>query len=72
MPQETVGPDSPDASRLGISRGVGLNLPGGAGLDLAYQRIEFQGATASATADDEALTFKGGVHLAGIALTYSL
>ena len=72
VPQETVGPDSPDSSRLGISMGMGLNLPGGAGLDLAYQRIEFKGATASATADDEALTFKGGVHLAGIALTYSL
>lgn len=72
VPAETVGPDSPDSSRLGLSLGMGLNLPGGTGLELAYQRIEFQGATSSATADDEAMSFGGGVHLAGIALTYSM
>ena len=72
VPSETVGPDSPDSSRLGMSLGLGLALPGGTGIDLAYQRLEFQGATSSATADNEALTFSGGVHLAGIALTYSM
>ncbi len=72
VPAETVGPDSPDSSRLGLSLGIGLTMPGGTGIDLAYQRIEFQGATSSATADNEALTFGGGVHLAGIALTYSM
>ena len=39
-------------------------MPGGTGIDLAYQRIEFRGAS-SPTADNEALTFGGGVHLAG-------
>lgn len=72
VPSETVGPDSPDSSRLGLSLGLGLALPGGAGIDLAYQRLEFQGATSSATSDQEAVTFGGGVHLAGIALTYSI
>ena len=72
VPAETVGADSPDSSRLGISLGLGLTLPGGTAVDLAYQRIEFQGATSSATAENEAVTFGGGVHLAGIAVTYSI
>lgn len=72
VPAETVGADSPDSSRLGISLGLGLTLPGGTAVDLAYQRIEFQGATSSPTTDNEAVTFGGGVHLAGIAVTYSI
>lgn len=67
-PVTTVGPASPDSSRLGLSAGVGVRVFGPLELDLAYQHLELLGATAEA----DAVRYSGRIDLVGAALRATL
>ena len=70
MPEQTVGVDSPDSTRTGLSAGVGLMFSEDAGLDLAYQYIHFSGS--QTPTNDTPLSFAGAAHLVGVSLRYVL
>ena len=65
----SVGVDSPDSSRLGLSLGVGLNLSESLGIDVGYQYLGFQGAQTEGATDQ--ISFEGQAHLMGLAFRYS-
>ena len=70
VPEQTVGVDSPDSTRVGFTTGFGTMLSATTGLDVAYQYIHFQGAQSTAT--ESPLSFEGAAHLLGVSLRYVL
>ncbi len=70
VPEQTVGVDSPDSTRTGLSAGVGLMFSEDAGLDLAYQYIHFSGS--QTPTNETPLSFAGAAHLVGVSLRYVL
>ena len=70
VPEQTVGVDSPDSTRMGFTTGLGTMFSDNTGLDVAYQYIHFQGA--QSTSADNPVSFKGAAHLLGVSLRYVL
>ena len=65
----SVGVDSPDSSRLGLSLGLGLDLSESLGIDVGYQYLGFQGSQTEGATDQ--ISFEGQAHLMGLAFRYS-
>jgi long-chain fatty acid transport protein len=68
VPEETVGPSSPDSTRIGLTLGAGAEYKGFA-FDLGYQLLMFTGSTSKAE-DLEGVSFGGSAHLVGLSLGY--
>lgn len=66
VPASTVGPGSPDSSRIGLTLGAGLALAEAVRVDLGYQLVRFTGAEA---AD---IRYGGTVHLVGASVAARL
>lgn len=71
VPAATVGPSSPDSTRVGLSAGAGAELYQGIGLDLAYQLLVFTGAEAK-SGEMAGVRYGGVAHLFGAALRVAL
>ncbi len=67
VPRSTVGPASPDSTRIGLTAGAGLEIYGGLGLDLGYQLLLFTGQEAE-SGEMAGVRYGGQVHLFGAAL----
>ena len=67
-PKETVGPSSPDSTRLGLSLGATVSVLPSVDLSVAYQRIQFLGSTEQT----EAVRFSGSADLAGASVSVRL
>lgn len=71
VPSATVGPSSPDSTRIGLTAGAGLEIVEQVGLDLGYQLVVFTGSDAEADALP-AVSYGGVVHVLGASLAARL
>jgi long-chain fatty acid transport protein len=71
VPNATVGPSSPDSTRVGLTAGAGLALIDEVGIDLGYQLVVFTGADAEGESMP-GIRYGGVVHLLGASLSARL
>jgi long-subunit fatty acid transport protein len=69
VPSTTVGPSSPDSTRIGLSLGASFMIFEGASLDVAYQQLFLTGASASGDTMP-GVRYGGNLQLLGASLTY--
>lgn len=69
VPVETLGPSSPDSSRIGLTLGAGAELVKNLSLDAGYQLLLFTGAT-TAGESTGGVSYAGTAHLAGLSISY--
>ncbi len=67
VPAATLGPSSPDSTRVGLTLGAGFALGARVGLDVGYQLLVFTGETSSLEAVS-GVAFAGTAHLVGASL----
>lgn len=67
VPASTLGPSSPDSTRVGVALGAGLALGARVGLDVGYQLLVFTGQTSTLEAVS-GVAFDGTAHLVGASL----
>jgi long-chain fatty acid transport protein len=69
VPTATLAPNSPDSNRLGVTTGLGADLPWGLSFDLFYAYVHFLGQPSD---NDENLRaeYDGRLHMIGIGLRY--
>ncbi len=71
VPSQTVGPGSPDSSRVGLTAGAGLALIEQVRVDLGYQLVLFTGADGTNESEDT-VYYDGAVHLVGASIAARL
>ena len=69
VPTANLAPNSPDSNRLGVTTGLGANLPWGISFDLFYAYVHFLGQPSE---NDENLRaeYDGHLHMIGMGLRY--
>jgi long-chain fatty acid transport protein len=71
VPKSTVGPSSPDSTRVGLTLGAGADIYAGFGVDVGYQLLIFTGAE-SESGEMAGVRYGGTAHLFGAALRLAL
>lgn len=69
VPAATLAPNSPDSDRLGLTTGLGADLPWGLSIDLFYAYVHFLGQPSE---NDESLRaeYDGRLHMVGVGLRF--
>ncbi|MEQ9496087.1 MAG: outer membrane protein transport protein [Deltaproteobacteria bacterium] len=71
VPSQTVGPGSPDSSRVGLTAGAGLKLIEQVRVDLGYQFVLFTGSDGTSESTST-VQYDGAVHLVGASVAARL
>jgi len=71
VPAETLVPSSPDSHRLGLTLGLGVDLPFGLALDTFYGYVHMLGQSAD-NAENLQAEYGGRIQLLGLGLRYRL